>query len=297
MKKKGMSGITTIIIMITGILIVVIAALYILEIGFTMEQKAYMTSDNAKKHLSNKIYIDEIGSSYDSSGNLREFYIICQLLPTSDLLRFNNIDLIMQTKNDSAVISYRKNGSTVEGNTGYNTWGYEHIGLVNRTTNYTLNLDYDDDGHDDYLFIDSSGTLHFNFSSADQYTVPMGQIDCSGATHLEYFEENINIDEIKSIYIKGMCGNLEVPANVSFTIVPGKYGRGYYTIEYLKTNSLFHSDGRLVPGEIVKIYFETLIPIGLDQAVTLILQPTDGNPTEKRFQTPSTQGIGNVFFD
>jgi len=294
MNKKGMGGIMQLILLIAAILIVVISAVYILEIGFTMEQKSYSTTNSVKKMLTNKVYIDEMSSVY-TNNKLMEFQIVIQLLPSSDLIQFNNLEITIQTGNASNILNYRDNGTITQGNAGYNTWGMEHIGYLNRTLNYTMGVDFDDDGHGDNIDLNTSGHIILNFSSSDSYAIP--KINCNNSAHLENRSLDVTIDEVRSIKFVGVCGNQSVPDNVTFIIEPRRYGQGYYSLEYLKSNALHHVDGRLNSGEMVRIFFELSEPLGVDKDVTILLSPADGNPTEKRFTTPSYPGTGRIFFE
>jgi len=295
MQKKGISGITIIIILIATLLIAVISSLFIIQTGFTLEQKAVATSGRASHHLTNKLMIDEVGSSFDSNGYLRDFFLIAQPLPSSDRIDLLNLDLIVQTPNESVVLSYRVNGTMIEGNDGYNTWSTDEVGFVNRTVNFTLDVDYDDDGADDVVTMNNIGLLTIDFSSESSYT--LDQVECIGADEMEFFDEEVQDDEIESILFKGYCGNGRLPENVTFTITPAKFGRGYYSLEYLQTQEPDHLDGKISKGDMVRIYFETLQDIGLNTEITLILNPSDGNPTEKRIYIPSEAVVGNIFFD
>jgi archaellin len=295
MQKRGISGITIIIILIALLLIAVVSSLILIETGFTLEQKAISTSDKASKHLSNKIVIDEVSSTFDSQGRLHDFQLIMQPLPSSERLDLTNLDLVIQTQNESIVLQYRPNGTTTEGNTGYSTWGLEEIGFLNSTQNFTLDIDYDDDGYDDYLQIDNAGRFVFNYSTAAPYTLQ--QVECLGAREFEFIELDVNDAQIESLLFSGYCGNLSLWNNVTFQIRPTRYGRGYYSIEYMQQVDRDHIDGKVSKGDIIKVYFETLEPIGLNNEITIILDPADGNPTEKRIYVPSQSHVGNIFFD
>jgi archaellin len=295
MQKKGISGITIIIMLIAILLIAVVSSLILLETGFTLEQKAIATSDKASRHLTNMLVIDEVGSRFDSAGYLNEFFVIAQPLPSTERLDLNNLDIIFQTNNESIVLQYRDNGTSNNGNDGYNTWGFEEIGFLNTTVNYTLDIDFDDDGKDDNVTMDSFGRLIFDFSTSSSYTLP--QVECLGDRELEFIDIEPNTDEIDSIHFLGYCGNLSLWNNVSFTVKPTRYGRGYYSVEYLQRVDRDHIDGKISRGNILKFSFETINPIGINSDITIILNPADGNPTEERIYVPSQANVGNIFFD
>ncbi len=295
LNKKGISGITILIILIAGILFAVIGSLFILETSYTLEQKAQSTSKKATTNLANKLFIDEVGAQFNEDGTLLNFTMMVQLLPSSDRLSLEYLDIVVQTPNDSIVLTYKDNGTITEGNSGFNTFRTEEVGFVNATTPFILDGDYDDDRLDDMITIDSNGYVHVNYSSGTSYM--LNQIRCDGTPKTKYAVLEPNDGNIDTIIFDGYCGNTTILDSVTFQIVPERYGRGYFTIEYLQQSQRDHLDGKISKGDIIRIYFELMEPIGVDTPITITLTPADGNPTEKRIMIPSQSSIGNIFFN
>ena len=295
MNKKAISGISIMIILIASILIAVISSIFLLETSFLFEQKSHDTAKKTSNHLSNKIFIDEVSSEFRDDGTLLDFALIVQLLPSSERINFDSLELMVQTPNESIVISYRENGIPVKGNTGFKTLRTEEIGAFNTTHPFVLGSDLDDDRIDDQVAIDNNGLVKVEYSGGGSYTIP--QLACSGPVLPKYRSVNPGDGFTGHILFDGSCGNLRVTESVDFVLTPEKRGRGYYAIQYLQQSENHHLEGRLSNGDIAKIFFEMIEPLPVDTPITIVLTPADGNPTEKRIIIPSYAHLGKIFFD
>ncbi len=73
---------------------------------------------------------------------------------------------------------------------------------------------------------------------------------------------------------------------VTFKVIPQNIGHGYYTIEYVQRGSN-SEDGRISPGDIIRLYYESPRAIGEDEKVIISLIPKAGSITRSEFYTPS----------
>lgn len=274
-KKRAEMGISTMIILIAGILIVsLICGLY-LYTTHKFESESYKTTDKTSKYVSTKVTLSDIQSTYYNTSYIKNITGIINI-ETSEPVKLGDLSIHIKTSYSSSTIEYG-NGSLTHNADGFYTRFIETY-----TVPSTLLDDWDDDRQADVIYAQGS-TVRLNLSSGPRLT--LGQ--CSTpTTFISTISTNEYVNEVSAICIGSIVSQV--------TLTPTYTGKGFYSIEYLKQSNHF-LDGMLNSGDMVKIYFELAEPLGTEELVTITLIPKVGTATEIMFITPDTPSIGTAY--
>jgi archaellin len=273
--KKGMSGISVLMIMIATIVIsVLFIALYI-SMTNKLESQSYKTVDSTRESISTKLNLVDFSSTYEGN-NLQQFIATVKLETASDMIDIRLMTISLSS--DDEITSLNYGGiSKIHGYNGYYTLGEE---------NYTfgdLHDDLDKDGGLDRMGLLANGDVQLNLSSGEQLLLG----NCSDTTTFQPYE-------ITSNYVINVTGTCTAGSVTEVFINPQYKGEGAFTIEYIKLSDN-HIDGPLRRDELIKIYFETQNPIEPDEIVEIFFTPKYGNPMGHIMVTPDVPKIGQVF--
>jgi len=154
-----------------------------------------------------------------------------------------------------------------------------------------LNEDFDDDLVDDYIYIHNSTAVTMMLSDAGQMTYDIGADLSVGAQSLDLvMDMSVTVrgrtTDYGDIVIKGITSMADyIDENVTFQVVPEKFGQGYFVAEYLQegTNS---REGLFQHGDMIRFWFEAPNNIGEDEEIRVIFLPKSGMPIMTNFFTP-----------
>lgn len=303
--KKAEMGIGTLIIFIALLLVAAIAAGVLIQTSGSLQEKALTTGDQAKGQIATNVRVVEVSATDGSDGKLNDFFQIVKLAPGSDAIKISQTLFTLNSFDMTGTLKYRGvNGSCVRSNTGYNTWNLEDLGgdapssIINDSTaNYSLAEDYDDDGVDDTLSINSTGAIIIDFSSGTDVIVPSTDVDCTGVGNSTDYAlvTYSSSDEISSILFNVTCQNNTIfLSNSTINITPKNLGQGYFAVEYLQrgANPVV---GNLQRGDVIKMCYEAPKNIGEDEKIRLNFIPKIGTPTLTEFITPEVVSTERVY--
>lgn len=285
MKKKAEMGIGTLIIFIALLLVAAVAAGVLIQTAGSLQERALTTGDQAKGQISTNVRVMEVSATDGRDGSLEEVEEIMKLSPGSDAIKLEQTLLTMNTFDRTATLTYRGTDGTYERdiNEGFYTLKDETLGNVSNTSNFTLSEDYDLDGVEDNVTLDTNGQLSFSFSDGNTLTVT--DFNCSGSSHDITGTYTISgSDEVREISASGSCGN-DYTAPAEINVTPKRIGEGFFTVEYLQRGNN-PVDGNLQTGDVIKVYYEAPRAMTEDEEIRINFVPKIGTPTLTQFITP-----------
>jgi archaellin len=272
--KKGMSGISVLIIIIATILITILFIALYLSMTNKLESQSYKTVDSTKEAISTKLNLVDLVSIYEGI-NLQQFVATVRLETGSDLIDLRLLTISLSGEEEITSLSYGGISKT-KGHDGYYTLG---IGTYEMGD---IPDDLDKDGQLDRIGILGNGDVELNLSSEGNLILG----NCSSETEFQEYE-------INSQYVLNATGTCENSIVTEVIITPISIGDGKFTIDYIKT-SPNHISGTIRKDEVVNIYFETQNPIPPDKIVEMFFIPKYGNPLLHIMVTPDVPKIGRV---
>lgn len=236
MKKRGAMGIFTLILLVAMIIVSAIVAAVLLTTTDSVRQKTELAGKRTRGEISTHISAYEVIGKDGRDHTIDKLEYVIKLTSGSEPVDLSSSLLEIDRANETAMLSFRDNGTIEHSNSGYNTWYPEEIGrLLNwhdnvavggtgfpfvGNTETDINLDLDEDGINDSMMVcDNNGPcpvqydgthVMFNLSSAGwvfvELTTPSGsQADVSGATAnpVDLLVDNAPIGGYGLLYISG----------------------------------------------------------------------------------------------
>jgi flagellin-like protein len=301
--KKAEMGVGTLIIFIAMLLVAAVAAGVLIQTAGSLQEKSLSTGQQARAQISTNARVIEVSATDGRNGNVTDFQEIIKLSPGSDAIKLDQIIFTFNTKDQTSTLKYKGTDGICEKNNvdGYNTWNDEEIGLITNTTNYTLAEDLDDDGVDDYLYINGTDNLNwvFELSSVGTLLFNTGEdIDDSSSACVP-IDNTVLITNVTDTFgtltiVGDSCTNDTIDDNVSVIVSPYRLGEGYFTGTYEQTGTN-HVAGNLQRGDIIRFCFEAPGEIQEDEEVRLNFIPKIGTPTLTQFVTPDVVSTQRVY--
>jgi len=301
LSTKAEMGIGTLIIFIALLLVAAIAAGVLIQTSGSLQEKSLTTGQQARGQVATNTKVVEVSGTDGSLGYINNIQMIVKLSPGSDNIKLDDTIFTLNTFDKTSTLQYRgPNGTFENTNEGYNTWTVESIPVsttkISLNNPYSLAEDYDDDGVDDYLTVDTTGTIIFNFSSGTDYSVPFASANCDAENNTWNVEVIPDNEYISSVLLNITCGGDAIYASniTALDITPLQLGNGYFTVEYLQRGSNPIA-GNLQRGDVIKIYLEAPKSIGEDEKVRINFIPKIGTPTLTEFITPEVISTERVY--
>lgn len=290
--KKAEMGVGTLIVFIAFILVAAIAAGVLIQTAVSLQQRALAVGDEAERNVATHIEIIEVTATDGLHGNLDNFTMTIRLSAGSDPIKFSDSFITVNTPNRTANLKYRGiEAPNRLGNTGFNTFNDEEIGVLgNNSNNYTLFEDLDDDGVDDYLYLGPS-SVFFVLSDAGTINVTLDSgTFLSGATpsvsRAAVASGTTTYAYLTVVHVTGgITGDATIAANESFYVEPFEEGQGYFTVEYINQGTNF-VEGYLQSGDTTKLYYESPGHIGENVKTRISFIPKVGTTSVAKFSTP-----------
>lgn len=300
--KKAEMGVGTLIVFIAFILVAAIAAGVLIQTAISLQQRALAVGDEAERNVATHIELLEITATDGMDGNLDNFTTTIRLSAGSDPIKFSDSFITINTPNRTANLKYRGIGAPNRlGNSGYNTFNDQELGIVgNSSNNFTLNEDLDDDGSDDYvrlgpssaLFILSTvGTINVSLDSGNFLlgeTAPSASrvAVASGIVTYGY----LTVTNVAG----GVTGDATIASNMTFLVESFKEGQGYFSVEYVNMGTNF-VEGYLQSGDTTKLYYESPGHIGENVKTRISFIPKVGTTSVAKFSTPDVITKSRVY--
>jgi len=308
--KKAEMGVGTLIVFIAMLLVAAVAAGVLIQTAGSLQEKSLSTGQQARSQISTNARVIEVSATDGRNGNLTDFQEIIKLSPGSDPIKLTQIIFTFNTKDRTSTLKYRTDGICIKNNTnGYNTWNPEEIGFVNSSTNYyRLEEDLDDDGYDDFMYVNDTGALEYVFNISNELNwITWVVSDGSNITNAS----GTPVDITMSGTIRNGSGlgdvvlgyidvdgytytNDSITVNTSVIITPYNDGEGYFAAIY-EQEGTNHVPGNLQRGDIIRFCFEAPGQITEDEEVRLNFIPKIGTPTLTQFVTPDVISTERVY--
>ena len=168
--KKAEMGVGTLIVFIAMLLVAAVAAGVLIQTVMSLQEKSLSTGQQAKTQISTHARVIEVSASNGKNGNLTDFQELLKLAPGSDPIKLSQVIFTFTTKDRTSTLKYRGANSVCHKNNtdGYNTWNKEvlpeledfrgrdtseGIGKLINTVPRDTEVDLDDDGNKDYVWI------------------------------------------------------------------------------------------------------------------------------------------------
>lgn len=301
--KKAEMGVGTLIVFIAMLLVAAVAAGVLIQTSTSLQEKALATGQQARSQISTNARVIEVSGADGRNGNLTDFHEIVKLSPGSDPIKLSQIIFTFNTKDRTSTLKYRGTDGVCEKNNddGYNTWNEEKLLEVNQTQ-LQLEEDYDDDGADDYIFLDNTTDtymVYVNLSTAGLFAVNTSQnlsdVPTGGQNINEYVTLRNETEGITYAYVN-VSGTQEMNDTLMdmVTVEPYRDGEGYFTAMYEQVGTN-HVPGNLQRGDIIRMCFEGPGEVTEDQQVRLNFIPKIGTPTLTQFVTPDVISTQRVY--
>lgn len=304
MAKKGEMGVGTLIVFIAMLLVAAVAAGVLIQTVSSLQEKSLSTGQQARSQISTNAEVIEVSAVDGRNGNLTDFQQLIKLAPGSDSIKLSQVIFAFNTKDVTSTLKYRGTDSICENNNddGYNTWNEEKLDVVNGTQ-IELEEDYDDDGVDDYIFLDNttdSYMVYVNLSSAGLFAVNtsnnLSDVPADGQNINEYVTLE-NVSEGKTyayVNVSGTQENNDTLENM-VTVIPYRKGEGYFSAIYEQTGTNW-VNGNLQRGDVVRLCYESPGQgVSEDQLIRLNFIPKIGTPTLTEFVTPDVISTHRVY--
>jgi len=294
MGKKGNSGIASLFILIAVLLIAVIFSVLYIKYSQGMKNQAGTLFQRAQSEASSALIILEIAGTDGRDGHLTNFTQMLRVLPGSTEVRLESCSLMVSKGSDRITLNYRE-GDSVFGNTGYNTWLPQELGTLTIGAWHQLEEDLDDDQEDDYVRVNTSHVL-FNISGTDSNLSIFPLNYQNASLNLALGNQVVNnagyIQEQGTIFgsftLSGLNPNTTVlDASINFTVTPRRIDEGYYTVDYLARSGT-PVDNVLLEGDTILITFQGLGRVYSDEFMTFNYICPVIVPIEKTIYTGTT---------
>lgn len=149
-------------------------------------------------------------------------------------------------------------------------WGNPNVTIYHKPE--LIDADLDDDGQNDHVAINNTHVIFFISGEPQTITIPLGADLSSTPASINLNKKIIsnNGNELGRITISGTTNTPEtIEEGMTFKITPYLDAHGYYVIEYLQKGS-HPLKGALVPGDVVRFYFEGYRPTGVTETMHFI---------------------------
>jgi len=306
MNKKAEMGVGTLIIFIAMLLVAAVAAGVLIQTAGTLQEQSLATGDQATSQISTHAETIEVSAIDGRNGNLTDFQQIVKLSPGSDPIKLNQVIFSFNTKDNTGTLKYKGTNGVcdLDNVNGYNTWNEQVISnsdIGPNSQNFTLNEDLDDDGADDYVFVDSTGD-----GSDDSITFELstdGLINASLGDDIDAADGNVSISSVAVtngtktwayVSVVGLTTGGILNASVVTTVTPYELGEGYFTATYEQQGTNW-VDGNLQRGDIIRICYEAPRDVTEDEEIRLNLIPKIGTSTLTQFVTPDVISTERVY--
>jgi len=301
-KKKAEMGVGTLIVFIAMLLVAAVAAGVLIQTAGSLQEKSLSTGQQARAQISTNARVIEVSATDGRNGNLTDFQQIAKLSPGSDAIKLDQIIFTFNTKDQTSTLKYRGVDGICELNSteGYNTWNPEILGVVtNGTNDILLEEDLDDDGLNDFFYINSSGTaVVLNLSQAGAIYVSLGGADVNSAPEAVAITSSAVSNGSQTFAYVTISGttytNGTLDVNTSVTVTPYARGEGYFAVVYEQTGTN-HVAGNLQRGDIIRLCYEAPGEITEDDEIRLNFIPKIGTPTLTQFVTPDVISTERVY--
>lgn len=128
MKKRGQAGIGTILIFISIIFVVTLAAGVILQTSLDLQSKALLTASKAKDSVATTVSVRNIFGQDGTTGPLDELYLDVQILAGSSEVALDQLGIKVESNSQSNSYTYGSNVSTcTASSTSAGTFDVEYI--------------------------------------------------------------------------------------------------------------------------------------------------------------------------
>lgn len=233
--KKGISGITMLIVFLSIVVVVVfISSIFLTSAGKLSGDATKMKQSIDKQ--SRQIHILEIAGFDGRDGSLTSFTMDLKLDGASPPMDLNSLTLELLTGNFLMSLRNRGGGVNANNNSGYNTWAPEELGRVllgsadlpftidaiTESLPYNLPVDLDGDGLTDSVYTCSGSPC------PDSYTGTHLRFDLS-STSTDYYARLVNASGIPvNISASGTSVNVvkaPITGNFGYVTVIGTTGQ------------------------------------------------------------------------
>ncbi len=274
-KKKGVTGITVLFVMIAILLVAIILSSVFLKYSINTKNKAGIMFEQVKTETSSAFKILEIAGTDGRNGYLSEFTEMMRILPGSSDVTLSDCSLIMSTDDRRTTLNYKAEGLVELSNTGYNTWTEEEMDTINIGVWQVLEEDLDDDNLDDYVTVNGSHVL-FNISGNDNNLsiVPLNSnnlsLDITHGNQTIFSYGEIEEESIVYGYLNASGFNENkslIDKPVQFKIIPSNLNQGYFVVEYALRDGI-PLDGVLKDGDTIILYIQSFRNIYSDDFVS-----------------------------
>lgn len=301
--NKAEMGMGVLIIFITLLLVTAIAAYVLITTATGFQEKALATGSQTKELISSNINIVEIsGTNPITDSTINNLTIVAKLAAGSEAINLDDVILVVNTDYKSAILlKYRGAGSSIDlGQTGFNTWRTQELGVVGNISNSViLAEDLDDDGTDDYVNI-STTLIRFWLSTAGNVNVSLSSSSfveggSPAVSNAQITKNGVIYGYVTVATVGGtMSADSTFAANGTFSVTPFEEGHGYYVADYLQQGPNY-LNGIFSRGDIIKFYVETPNPVGEDYNLQVNFFPKVGSATSARFATPNVMNTERVY--
>jgi archaeal flagellin FlaB len=305
MQKRAEMGVGTLIIFIAMLLVAAVAAGVLIQTAGSLQEKSLATGQQARAQISTNSEVIEVSATDGRDGNLTDFQQYMKLSPGSDSMKLEQVIFTFNTKDNTGTLKYRGENSVCDNNNvnGYNTWNLEEIDddVTNVADDYTLAEDLDDDGADDYVYVDpaDSTVLSFSLSTAGIINLTIPDISNAAAVPVAINVNNEAVsngtDTFAYVTISGTTTQDDtIDGNITFSVTPYRLGEGYFSVVYEQQGTNW-INGNLQRGDIIRLCYEAPRDVTEDEEIRLNFIPKIGTATLTQFVTPDVISTERVY--
>ncbi|MBN1274797.1 hypothetical protein JXA12_00685 [Candidatus Woesearchaeota archaeon] len=269
LNKKAIHGIGILLIFLAVIFMSVTISALVISQGNKMVGEANVIYDNV--HNTYKDFqIVEVAGFDGRNGELDMITVDAKLIGDSSPMNLAHLSISIGEEDFRTILIYRGDDAPIENsNQGYNTWSSQQFGEVTTNTPTLIDADLDDDGQDDYLWLNDTHAIISLSGTAGNLTEPLG-VDLSAApVALDVNWLVTNGERYATVTISGTTDTASaIDEDVDFTLKPYHEGGGYYVTEHLirVQNSI---NGFIIPGDVVRFHVDTHSPIEEDDIIQI----------------------------
>ncbi|MGM5484655.1 MAG: hypothetical protein ACQEP1_02165 [Nanobdellota archaeon] len=276
MRKKGVIGIGTLIVFISGILAASIGAGVILHTQRSLQSDALSTGREAREAIGMDLKLERVKGEVSKKA-IEELSLLVKVGPSSRSLKLEDLMIAVHSPRTSTTLSYSEDRY-------FTNKDRELKGEINHSEKPLL-TDLDGDLEEDSVRVKNDTRLRFNLSEKGLVDVEIPRINETGVSINDVFSIEKDGTRFGKMNISGSTEEAHILKGMETTILPKKKGEGIYNVEYAMESDN-QEEGYLKHGDMIKIHLETEDRIPEADYIKLTFYTPEGKPLTKRTNIP-----------